>query len=131
MLENTPVVVTGRLSARDEKEPQIVLDTLRPITDITELGVRSEELGVGNQGSSGSNLARGKVSGKKLFVKLTSEDSAEYERIKLILTMFPGREQMVIHFADTKKNVGTTCVIHGALIRELSDMLGGESVVVK
>jgi hypothetical protein len=31
--ENSPVIVSGKISVRDEKEPQILCDTLRPITD--------------------------------------------------------------------------------------------------
>jgi len=45
--------------------------------------------------------------------------------------MFPGSEQMVIHFEDTKKSLGTKCLIHEALIKELREMLGAENVVVK
>ena len=45
--------------------------------------------------------------------------------------MFPGSERMVMHFADSKKTIGTKCVIHEAFIRELSGMLGEANVVVK
>jgi len=38
---------------------------------------------------------------------------------------------MVVYFNDTQKRRGAKCVIHEALIRELSDMLGSENVVVK
>ena len=31
--ENSPVVITGRLSLRDDKEPQIVINRARPMTD--------------------------------------------------------------------------------------------------
>ena len=34
--ENTPVVITGRLSVRDDKEPQIIVNRARPITDYAE-----------------------------------------------------------------------------------------------
>ena len=34
--ENQPVVVTGRLSIRDEKEPQIVVNRARPISDYAD-----------------------------------------------------------------------------------------------
>jgi DNA polymerase-3 subunit alpha len=38
---------------------------------------------------------------------------------------------MVLYFNDTKKRVGTTCVIHPALLSELRSLLGEENVVVK
>ena len=34
--ENAPVVVTGRLSMRDDKEPQIVINRARPMSDFSE-----------------------------------------------------------------------------------------------
>ena len=115
MQPNTPVVASGSLSARDEKEPQIVLDVLRPIEDVNNAGL-----------SGARNEA-----GRTLYVKLESEDSAGYERLKLVHMMFPGRESMVIHFSDTKKNVGAKCMIHDAFVKELREMLGEINVVVR
>ena len=34
--ENEPVVITGRLSLRDDKEPQIVINRARPMSDFTD-----------------------------------------------------------------------------------------------
>ena len=132
MQAGMPVIVSGKISARDDKEPQIVADMLRPISDITAPGTRNPEYP--NNSTSAPNEAvqkNGAVPGKRLFVKLQSEDCFQYERLKLVLTMFPGREQMVIHFDDTKKNIGTKCIIHDALVRELHEMLGAENVVVR
>ena len=135
------VIISGKLSARDEKEPQIVVDSLRPITDVTESGEWRDPVAGADilrtqaqfqQHAAGSSATdRPPAEEKKLFVKLQSADCPQYERLKLIHIMFPGREQMVIHFSDTKKSVGTKCVIHNAFIRELREMLGEENVVVK
>jgi len=126
MQVNTPVLATGRISARDEKEPQIVLNTLRPITDLL-----NSHLVSGNKQEGGFGAASAASQAKTLFVKLSGEDSPEYKRLKLIHVMFPGSEHMVIHFSDTKKNVGAKCVIHDALVRELREMLGEENVVIR
>ena len=112
--EDSPVVVTGRLSARDEKAPQIVVNTLR------RLGAPEHEQ---------EPAAPSKP--KTLFAKFPSEQSPEYERLKLVLTMFPGRERLLVHFGDTKKNRAASCVIHNALIKELQEMLGEKNVVVE
>ena len=45
--------------------------------------------------------------------------------------MFPGQERMVIFFEDTKKRLGAPCLIHSALVEELTELLGKENVVVK
>ncbi|MCL2125278.1 MAG: DNA polymerase III subunit alpha [Oscillospiraceae bacterium] len=150
MQVGTPAVVTGKISARDEKEPQIVADSFRPISEFfdTQGNVAADDraysgqYGGGYSGRHGRDMgdtgdgagASGSLSSaceRKLYVKLESQSSFEYERLKLILTMFPGSEQLVIHFADTKKNIGTKCIIHDALLRELSEMLGDKNVVVK
>ena len=36
MRENAPVVITGRLSLRDDKEAQIVINRARPMSDFTD-----------------------------------------------------------------------------------------------
>jgi DNA polymerase-3 subunit alpha len=128
MQVNTPVMAAGRLSARDEKEPQIVVDTLRPISDIVnpEYGIQGQTARGGALGSKESGPQE-----KTLYVKLRGENGPEYERLKLVHMMFPGGERMVIHFSDTKKSVGAKCVIHDAFVRELCDMLGEQNVVVK
>ncbi|MBR7081410.1 MAG: DNA polymerase III subunit alpha, partial [Oscillospiraceae bacterium] len=110
------VVITGRLSVRDDK-PQIVVDTIRPIGDADV--------------PDAPETPPSAPADRKLYVKLPCESCGQYERIKLILTMFPGSEQMILYFDDTKKRVGTKCVIHSALVKELRDMLGDENVVVK
>jgi DNA polymerase-3 subunit alpha len=71
------------------------------------------------------------VAEKTLFVKVESSESKEYERMKLVLSMFPGKQQIVIHFSDTKKTLGSKCIIHDALISELREMFGEENVIVK
>ena len=155
MQANTLVITTGRLSARDEKEPQIVLDALYPIENAGQITNRVESgKWKVESGGRGERNAREVESGKRkvenvgrdapdaraesdgretptLYVKLGSQDSAEYERLKLVHIMFPGKDRMVIHFGDTKKNVGANCVIHDAFVSELCEMLGKENVVVK
>ena len=123
MEPGAPLLATGRLSARDEKAPQIVLNSLRPMAG---QGDGSYVLPHENRETATA------LSGERtLYVKLLSEDSPEYERLKLVHMMFPGSERIVIHFSDTKKNVGTKCVIHDAFLSELREMLGDENVVVK
>ena len=160
MQANTLVIASGRLSARDEKEPQIVLDLLRPIEDaerssalftsgksqsrngyadrskpqaaapVAKPGTGAQGTGTPGTGAPGVG-APGTAQERTLFVKLRSQDCPEYERLKLVHMMFPGNERMVIHFSDTKKNVGAKCVIHDAFVKELCDMAGAENVVIK
>ena len=68
---------------------------------------------------------------KKLWVKLGSETDPILDRIKLILTMFPGTQQMIIYCDREKKRIGTRCLIHEGLVAELQELLGEKNVVVK
>jgi len=111
--EGMPVYVTGKISARDDKEPQLVLDAIRPLSDLDPMPGEAPP------------------ADKKLYVKVPSENDALYQRLRLILVMFPGDEQMIIYFDDTKKRRGTRCVIHEALVEELQNMFGRENVVLK
>ena len=116
--ENAPVVITGRLSFREDKEPQIVINRARPITDYTvaELEKSAEE----------ELLKNG-----TLYIRLPSEDDTLYPKIRAILNMFPGSNSVVLYFADTKQRRGTHCVLDKRMVNELYSLLGGENVVLK
>ena len=111
--EGAVLLVRGRITARDEKEPQITADTIRPLSDVA------------------GEVAQTPAPDQKLYVKLPGRDDPALHRIELMLTMFPGRQQMVIWCEKERKRIGAQCRIHGALIAELRRMLGEENVVVK
>lgn len=114
--ENQPVVVTGRLSLRDDKEPQIVINRARPISDF------ASEDAVATQPSLETGT---------LYLKLPSEDGPLFGKIKAILNMFPGDRQVVVYFADTKHRRGTRCSLDQRMLDELKNVLGEANVVVK
>ena len=51
--------------------------------------------------------------------------------MELLLTMFPGDEQFILYFEDTKKKLAAKCVVHEALIAELRERYGDDRVAVK
>jgi DNA polymerase-3 subunit alpha len=116
--ENAPLLVRGRISLRDEKEAQIMADSIRPLTDLDIPGGRDPKEEPGS-------------AGKKLYVRLPSEQDPIRRRIELLLTMFPGSDRIILYFEDTKKRVGAPCLLHESLLAELRELLGEENVVVK
>ena len=118
--ENSPVVVTGRLSIRDEKEPQIVVNRVRPISDFANNPVPEEPVQIAQQPRSGT-----------LYLKISSESDPQLRKIKAILKMFPGDSAVVLYFADTKVRRGTRCLLVDSMIRELKRVLSDENVVLK
>lgn len=109
--DNAALIVKGRISIRDEKEPQLMVDEIRPISDLGTAVTPPPE--------------------KRLWVKLKSMDDPALKRIELILTMFPGRQQMIIYCEKEKKKLSAACLIHDALTAELNEMLGEGNVVIK
>ena len=118
--ENTPVVVVGKLSLRDDKEPQVIVNRVRLISDYTESAPRQEE-----------QTAQEIPQGSTLYLRLPNEDCREFRKIKAIVNMFPGDGQVIVFFADTRKRMGVRCMLHGSMIGELKRLLGEENVILK
>ena len=119
--ENSPVVITGRLSIRDEKEPQIVINRARPMSDYAnQEPVPEPEMPRENRIHQGT-----------LYLRLPTEDNKLYPKIKAILNMFPGESGVVLFFEDTRQRRGTRCVIMDSMLTELKNVLGEANVVLK
>ena len=67
---------------------------------------------------------------RRLWLRLASADAKLLRRIELLQEMFPGREQMIVYFADTGRKLAADCVIKDSLVRELRELLGEENVKV-
>ena len=107
MKENTPVVAEGRLSVRDEKAPQMVVNDLRALSDVA------------------------KPVEQTLYLKLPGEGSIADRKTRAILNMFPGTQAAVLYFADTGVRRGTTCTQEKIMLDELRRLLGEACVVLK
>ena len=118
--ENSPVVVTGRLSLRDDKEPQIVINRARPLSDYA----KAEPVQQKPAETPG-------VHGGKLYLQLPSEEGKLFPKVKAIINMFPGDSQAVLYFKDTKLRRGARCSIDSRMLQELKNLLGEGNVVVK
>ena len=117
--ENTPVVVTGRLSLRDDKEPQIVINRARPITDFAK------------DPQPEAKLDPVRTFSGTLYLRLPSEEGKLFGKVKAILNLFPGDSTAVVYFADTKQRRGTRCALDSRMLGELKNLLGEENVVIK
>ena len=118
--ENSPVVVTGRLSIRDEKEPQIVINRARPISDYEDSAAEEPQ-----------KPAAAIRPDSKLYLRLPSESDPLFAKVKAIITMFPGKGQAVLYFTDTGVRRGALCDFDQRMINELKNVLGSENIVLK
>ena len=116
--EGQVISVSGTLSVRDEKAPQLMCDFARPLTGTA-------------QGETAADSAP-QTDRRTLYLKMPSLDCPEMEMFKKILFLFEGGSNPVrIRLADTGKLIGTTCNLQDSLIREMKARLGEENVVVK
>ena len=118
--ENQPVVIVGRLSLRDDKEPQIVVNRAQPISEFSANREERTILPPKTTPLTGT-----------LYLRLPTQDGPLFGKIRAILGMFPGNSQVVVYFADTKQRRGSTCALDARMLTELKQVLGQENVVLK
>lgn len=118
LAENNPVVVTGRFSVREDKEPQLVVNSAMNFSMFASHYADKER------------TERLYKTGT-LYLRLPSEQGNMFGKIRAILNMFPGDNAVVVYFADTKQRRGSHCAIDSRMIQELTDVLGRDNVVIK
>ncbi len=109
---NTPVLVQGKISVRDEKEPQIMVDRVLPLV------------------TGGETSAAAASDHRTLWVRLPY-GGAYFAWLKRLFNMFPGEQPAVIYLTDSGKKFRAQCLHHSALLDELTEQLGAKNVVVK
>ena len=114
--ENAAILATGKISVRDEKEPQLMVDSIAPLQEGLEPVISGDKSG---------------EQAKRLYLRFPNREDPRLRKVKLVLSMFPGEEQVVLYFEDCKKRVGTRSQFHPALIEDLTQRLGKENVVLK
>ncbi len=124
--ENGAVVITGRFSQREDKDPQIVVNRARPITDFSEAPeVLSQQTQPGTAPEAPKPLLG------TLYLKLKGEADPNYRKVRAIVNMFPGDSQVKVFFADTRKLRGALATLDPAMVAELKNVLGEANVVLK
>ena len=117
--ENQAVVVRGRLSVRDEKAPQVLADSVYPLSTVKG--------GLPPEKPKGEKL----LEGQTLYLKFPSLDHPAVRHMKLVFNMFPGTTPVRMVMADTRKVYAASVLLHQALVEEARETLGEENVVVK
>ena len=117
--ENQAVVVRGRLSVRDEKSPQVLADSVYPLSTVKG--------GLPPEKPKGEKL----VEGQTLYLKFPSLDHPAVRHMKLVFNMFPGTTPVRMVMADTRKVYAASVLLHQALVEEATETLGEANVVVK
>ena len=116
---NLPVVVTGKLSVRDEKAPQLMCDR-----------AGSLETGLETAGAEG-RPAQESHPDQRLFLRFVSGEDPHLERVRCLFSLFPGTDRTVLYLEREGRRLGAVCQHHPALLQELREVLGEANVVLK
>lgn len=108
------VIVAGKLSLRDDKDPQILVDDMNLLKTYAPLEAPSETLNCG-----------------KLYIKIRSANSPEAETVTRCISLFPGDTPVVLFCEDTQKRLGGTCSPEEHLLAALRGVAGAENVVLR
>ncbi len=115
LINGTIVLLNGRLSLREDKEPSIVCDTLEPCPKDVKAG----------ESKQNKKVKHG------LFLRVPSESSELTARAENLLAIFDGNTPAYFYYNDSKKySSGAIAVdVNEPLIKELKRILGSENVV--
>ena len=124
LAQETPALfVSGRISTRDESDPQLVADQVLPLSEQGLETLRTPPRRDPPPRPEAPPRHR-------LWVRLPDKEHPAVRRIELILQMFPGDEQLVLVFEDTGKRAAARCCVHPALVEELRSLAGQGNVAV-
>ncbi len=116
--EGMPILAAGKISVRDEKAPQLMVDSIRPLEGGEDLPPPPPEEG-------GSTP-------QKLFVRLPSAADPRWKKAQLMVDMFPGQEPFKAKFLDSGTwSTPVPCQVHPMLVAELKLLLGEENVALR
>ena len=118
LYETSAVVISGRISVRDDKDPQMVVNR---VVKLSEFDAKSEA-----RQQSAQSLA-----GKTLYLKIAHTGQKGSDKIVPILNMFPGAVKTVVYYADTGVRMGGRCMPEEIMLSELRGLLGEKNVILK
>ncbi len=109
--EGRALAIRGKLSVRDEKDPQMLVDTVTPLEDYRPAAAARS---------------------RRLCLKMPDESSRAFRKVLATLNMFPGRCPVSLKHTDGSwQHRFTACDPASTLIKELQEQLGPENVVLQ
>jgi DNA polymerase-3 subunit alpha len=116
--ENSAIIAQGKLSVREDKDPQMLLNRARPIGELQD-----------GDAAQAEREESGKA--RTLYLKVASESAPGAKKLLPLLRMFPGKTRTVLYYADTGARRAGACLLDDDLLKELRSLLGEKNVVLK
>ena len=125
--ENCPVMITGRISVRDEKEPQMIINEAKPLSLEDDPVLQQAAQTLRRQEREQVQVQ----TGQRLYLKVSGVESVAGRKTRAILNLFPGQVPVIILDAETGKRYGGQCAPEAGMLTELQMLLGAKNVVIK
>ena len=132
MTEGSALAAVGRLSSKEGEAPKLICDDLAPLSEGFEgfFQRRNDRYEKPARQANG-----GGDSPQTLYLRLNPEGKEKIERIKAVLSFFPGSSPVILFDEATReqKRASRSLWVQSSkpLIEELSELLGKENVVLK
>ncbi len=130
LAEDNALLVTGKLDAREDEAPKLILNSAQPLNEST---VNSLFANKGSRVFTDEQAAR--LSPQKLYLRLESIEGDEWPQVRDILQTQPGETPVYLYPVDTKKKALASrrywCRPDVPLLQKLRFLLGEENVIIQ
>lgn len=127
--EGNIVKINGHLKIKDDEEPKLICDR------IFDINSKENYLQIDNNEMDTKETTKNQRSKIGLYIKVENNSCFEYERAKLLVSIFQGKMPVYFYFNDTKKlmlSPRTLWVdLNKPLIEELKNIIGNDNIVVR
>ena len=132
LTEDSAVLLTGRIDAREDEAPKVLLNEAQPLTESAVNSTLSRQ----HPGQSVyTDQQAAKLAPQKLYLRLSSMTSDEWPQIKAILLTQPGDTPVYLYPMDTKKKTlakrAYWCQPDVPMLEKLRFLLGEEDVIIQ
>ncbi|MCI7126231.1 MAG: DNA polymerase III subunit alpha [Agathobaculum sp.] len=132
LVEDSAVLLTGKIDAREEEAPKVLLDEAQPLTE-SAVSVALQQQAP--QKSVFTDPQAAQLAPQKLFLRIASADSDEWTQIKDILRTRPGDTPVYLYPLDTRKRKLAPrrywCQPDVPFLEKLRFLLGEDDVIIQ
>ena len=132
LTEDSAVLLTGRIDAREDEAPKVLLNEAQPLTESAVSSMLAKE---NPQQSVYTDQQAAKLAPQKLFLRIASMQGDEWPQIKAILLTQPGDTPVYLYPTDTKKKTLAArrywCQPDVPFLEKLRFLLGEEDVIMQ
>lgn len=131
LTEDSAVLLTGKIDAREDEAPKILLNEAQPLTEAAVSSMQSREH---PQQSVYTDAQAARIAPQKLYLRIASMQSDEWPQIKSVLVTQPGDTPVYLYPTDTKKKTLAArrywCQPDVPFLEKLRFLLGEENVIM-